>query len=110
MEFLNYKKFFLKNNFDITLVSNININKNYNILKNFIDNDSISLYNKKINTELNNKMCNAGTNYACIDELGNAYSCSVMKYKLGNLYDNSFSFISKSVECNKECVILENQY
>ena len=110
LEFLNYKKFFLKNRFDISLVSSINSDKNYNILNKFIDNISISLYNKEVNNDLKKKICNAGTNYVCIDELGNAYSCSIMKYKLGNIFDNSFRFINKNIECNKECIIFENQY
>jgi len=110
MEFLNYKKIFEKNKFDISLVSSLNQNKNYNILNGFIDNSSISLYNKKIDNNVNNKICNAGVNYACIDEFGNAYSCSVVKNKMGNIFNDSFCFANEKIKCNEDCIIFENQY
>ena len=110
LEFYNYKKFFNKYGFDISLVSNINLNKNYSILKTFIDNNSIKLYNNNLENCANNKVCNAGTNYACIDDKGNAYTCSVMKVNLGNIFNNNFNFVDKNIECNKKCIIFENKY
>lgn len=109
-EFLNYKKIFNKYGFNMSLVSSFNSNKNYKILAGFIDNNSINLYNDKIGGFNNNKVCNAGVNYACVNENGDAYSCSVMKVKLGNIFSNDFNFLNKSVECNKNCIIFEKQY
>jgi MoaA/NifB/PqqE/SkfB family radical SAM enzyme len=109
-EFLNYKKIFNKNDINMSLVSSFNLNKNYKILTDFIDNNSINLYNNKVSEKGNNGICNAGVSYACVDEKGDAYSCSVMKVKLGNIFNNDFNFINKNIECNKNCVIFENQY
>ena len=105
LEFLNYKKVFNKCGFNLSLVSSFNLNKNYRILNDFIDNNLIKLYNNKTD-----KICNAGINYACVDDKGDAYCCSVMKVKLGNIFNNTFSFKRENVECNKECIILENKY
>lgn len=111
LEFFNYKKIFNKHGFNINLVSSVNLNKNYSILNAFIDNNSIKLYNNKLGDSVNNnKICNAGINYACVDEKGDAYSCSIMKIKLGNIFNNSFNFINKNIKCNKNCVIYENKY
>ena len=110
LEFLNYKKIFNKYGFNINLVSSVNFNKNYKILNDFIDNNSIKLYNKKIDSVINKEECNAGVNYACVDENGNAYSCSVVKLKLGNIFDYNFSFMSKNIKCSKQCIIFENKY
>ena len=109
-EFLNYKKFFNGYGFDINLVSSVNLNNNYKLLKNFIDNNSISLYNNKDNGVIEKKNCNAGIDYACIDEFGNAYSCSVMKIKLGNIFNNNFNFLKEHINCNNICKIFENKY
>src|SRR5574344_1107922 len=68
-EFLNYKKIFKENDFDISLVSSINPNKNYKIIKNFIHNSSINWYNNyTVEQASKDKVCNAGINYACVDE------------------------------------------
>ncbi|MBR3628100.1 MAG: radical SAM protein [Elusimicrobia bacterium] len=110
LEFLNYKKIFNKYGFNISLVSNLNSNKNYKLLDNFIDNNSIKLYNSKLDNNNNNKICNAGIGYACVDENGDAYSCSIVKLKLGNIFNKNFDFINKNTECNKKCIIFENKY
>ena len=109
-EFLNYKKIFNNYGFNMSLVSSFNLNKNYKILTGFIDNNSINLYNNKTSEKSGNKTCNAGVGYACVDENGNAYSCSVMKVKLGNIFSDEFAFINKNIECNKNCIIFEQQY
>lgn len=110
-EFLNYKKIFKENAFDISLVSSINPNKNYKIIKNFIHNSSINWYNNyTVEQASKDKVCNAGINYACVDETGDAYSCSVMRLKLGNIFNNTFNFLKENVSCNKKCVIFENKY
>ena len=110
LEFLNYKKVFNKYGFNLSLVSSFNLNKNYRILNDFIDNNSIKLYNNNSNNSINNKECNAGINYACVDTNGNIYSCSVIKIKLGNIFNNNFDFMNKNIDCDKKCIIFENKY
>ena len=110
LEFFNYKKTFNKLGFNASLVSSFNFNKNCRILNDFIDNNSIKLYNNNSNNSINNKECNAGINYACVDTNGNIYSCSVIKIKLGNIFNNNFDFMNKNIDCDKKCIIFENKY
>lgn len=110
LEFLNYREILKEYGFDISLVSSIDLNNNYKIINNYIDNNSISLYNNKVGLNCKDVVCSAGIKYACVDNCGNAYSCSVMKVKLGNIFNNTFSFKEENIECNKECIVFENKY
>jgi len=109
-EFLNYKKFLNKYKIELSLSSNTNSNIQPKILNNFVDNNSISLYNNKCMNLATKNKCNAGINYACIDSLGDVYSCSINKIKMGNIFNNTFCFLDKNIDCYKECKLLENKY
>ena len=105
MEFNNYKRLLKQHNIDITI--NDSLTQKNKILKKVIDNNCIRLYNYIIETK---GICNAGVGYACVDHLGNVYSCSVMRKEMGNIFNNTFSFFDEHIICNKECKLFENKY
>lgn len=105
MEFNNYKKLLKQHNIDITI--NDSLYQKNQKLKKVIDNNSIRLYNYIVEPK---EICNAGVSYACVDFLGEVYSCSVLRKRMGNIFNNTFSFFDEHITCNKECKSFENKY
>ena len=109
-EILNYNKIFKKYGFNLVPINYDNDNKSAKILNYFLYNDLIKLDYNVTDNVVNKKLCNAGVEYACVDRDGNAFVCSVLRHKIGNIFNDSFSFLDKTTVCNKECKLYENQY
>jgi len=54
--------------------------------------------------------CDAGKSYACVNDKGDAFVCSVKRESLGNIFDGTFRFSEKSVKCGSRCLLQENKY
>ncbi|MFA7675377.1 MAG: radical SAM protein [Endomicrobiia bacterium] len=111
-ELLNYKKVFDSYGINITpSVYNGNNNSN-NAVKHFIMSDDITCDDVKKDSIINSTFnyCDAGKCYACVNDSGDAFVCSVRREKLGNIFDNTFRFLENTIECHNKCFLLENKY
>ncbi len=109
-EMLNYKKIFDKYGFNFVVTSYDNNNKPFKILNDFLYNDFMGKDNNITDCVEKKSLCNAGINYACVDKDGNAFCCSVLRNKMGNIFEKTFSFSNKRIACNKKCELYENKY
>ncbi len=106
-ELLNYKNIFLKNNINFSPVeTNCNEARN-NAVKDFL----ISGFEKKEESEVSHEsLCNAGYKYLVVNSIGDIFICSMNKNKIGNIFADGLTFLSKRNFCDKECILSEKKY
>lgn len=108
-EAINYKKVFVSNNIDFSVVETDCKETVNNTIRNYLIDGFVK---KKIffyeNKDKN--FCNAGYKYLIVNSLGEIFVCSMDKNKIGNLFSDGLSFYSKKNRCEKNCILSEKKY
>lgn len=109
-EMLNYNKMFNEYGFKLVPVNYNSDSKEIKILSKFLYNNHVQTNDILTDDFKNKTLCNAGINYACVDKDGNGFCCSILKHKLGNIFEKNFSFSKERIFCSEKCKIYENKY
>ncbi|MGE4385234.1 MAG: radical SAM protein [Endomicrobiaceae bacterium] len=112
-EMLNYKKAFAS--YGVIMTPSVyNGGKAYNeAARRFAINGNFTCDDIEKDSIINSTAggyCDAGKSYACVNDKGDAFICSVKRDCLGNIFDGTFRFSEKSVKCVNKCLLQENKY